>query len=69
MTPWPPPLIVPAKSAKLIGYARVSTTDQRLDMQLDALAHAGCDAIYKDHGECAGWCSGSTGRTDFCADV
>jgi DNA invertase Pin-like site-specific DNA recombinase len=31
-----------------IGYARVSTTDQNLDMQLNELEKAGCEKIYRE---------------------
>lgn len=36
----------------VIGYARVSTTDQHLDLQLDALEQAGASVVYKE--QCSG---------------
>ena len=33
-----------------LGYARVSTADQNLDLQIDALTAAGCEIIYRDEG-------------------
>lgn len=31
-----------------LGYARVSTQDQNLALQLDALKTAGCDKVYQE---------------------
>jgi len=50
----------------IIGYARVSTTDQNPQLQLDALQKAGATRIYTDHGV-----SGSTAQRpqlDACLD-
>lgn len=31
-----------------IGYARVSTRDQNLDLQIDALQKYGCEKLYQE---------------------
>lgn len=38
-------------SYMIIGYARVSSGEQKMDLQLRALSSAGCKRIYKDHGQ------------------
>ena len=48
-TPLPPATRPPVIKRK-IGYARVSTEEQHLDLQYDALRAAGCDVIYEDRG-------------------
>ena len=32
-----------------IGYARVSTKDQNLDLQLSELEKSGCEKVYSEH--------------------
>lgn len=34
---------------KTVGYARVSTKDQNLDMQIEALTKSGCDLIFEEN--------------------
>lgn len=34
----------------IVGYTRVSTDEQRLDLQITALERAGCDRIFADQG-------------------
>lgn len=48
-----------------IGYARISTKDQSLDLQIDALRCAGCAKIYQEvasGARCWSPCSGSCAR-------
>ncbi|MBO1360235.1 recombinase family protein [Acetobacter sacchari] len=44
----------PRGQTTFVGYARVSTEDQRLDLQLRALRDAGCQQIFTDQGESGG---------------
>ncbi len=50
MKHWHPSTLPNAQSGKLIGYARVSTCEQKLDIQLNALKQAGCKSVFQDHG-------------------
>ena len=50
-----------------IGYARVSTADQCLDMNLDALDAAGCTRIYRD--TASGVCDSRPGLAEALHDV
>lgn len=47
------------RHAARIGYARVSTDEQSLGLQRDALRAAGCDVIYEDRGVSGATCSRS----------
>ena len=44
----------------LIGYMRVSTGEQSLDLQRDALSRAGCERVYDD--VCSGRATERPGR-------
>jgi DNA invertase Pin-like site-specific DNA recombinase len=39
----------PSPRAYKVGYARVSSSDQKLDSQFDALKQAGCHKVFADH--------------------
>ena len=38
--------------APLLGYARVSTTDQQPQLQVDALERAGCYRVFTETASC-----------------
>lgn len=55
----------------LIGYARVSTQDQNVDLQKDALFKAGCNGVYffTDMVWAIHWCKRPNGYTVFKCNV
>jgi DNA invertase Pin-like site-specific DNA recombinase len=55
-----------SSSLAVIGYARVSTTDQNPQLQLDALEEAGATRIFTDHGVSAS--TTSRPHLDACLD-
>lgn len=40
----------PVSAGSLLGYARVSTVEQSIDRQVDALTAEGCARVFSDHG-------------------
>jgi DNA invertase Pin-like site-specific DNA recombinase len=44
----PPPVAATIYRGALVGYARVSTQDQSTNLQLDALAKAGCTRVFSE---------------------
>ena len=42
------PQAAPARAGDLVGYARVSTRDQAVALQLDALHAAGCVRVFEE---------------------
>jgi len=41
-------IVASGGTAMLVGYARVSTSEQNLDLQRHALQQAGCDRLFTD---------------------
>lgn len=47
--PWNAPCFL-GVTTMMIGYARVSTDDQNMDLQIQALERLGCQKVFTDHG-------------------